>query len=237
MTTDHRDACPDIRPLLGAAVLGLADPAEQQAVERHVASCAECAAIQAELTPLPDLLGSVDASDVAADLPPLPAGLLRRTLDQVAVAAEETGTTRRRSRRMRLSIAAAAAAVAATATVVLGPWNGTPDTSGVPGRIVAAVSDPATQVRGSFVITSVDTGSQVRVSLSGVQPGERCRLLAFAASGRPEVAATWVARYDGTAVVTGNTGLAPSDITGLQVVTQQGQTLLRANAADLRPAG
>ncbi len=236
MTTDHRNDCADIRPLLGAAVLGLADPSERRAVETHVTSCSDCAAIRAELIPLPDLLGSVDASDVADDLPPLPAALLRRTLDQVAEA-DRAAATRHRTRRLRLSSAAAVASLAATAVIVLGPWNGTPDTGGGARRVVAAVSDPTTDIRGSFVITAVDTGSQVRVSLSGVRPGERCRLLAVATSGEPEVAATWVARYDGTAVVTGNTGLAPTDITGLQVVTEQGRTLLRANAADLRPGG
>lgn len=237
MTTDHHSACTAIRPLLGAAVLGLADPAERRAVEVHVAWCHDCAAIQAELSPLPDLLGSVDASDVADDLPPLPAGLLRRTLDQLAEAAAASDRARGRRRQARLGVAAVLAVAAATAVVLLGPWNGTPDSSGKSNRVVAAVSDPGTHVRGSFVITGADTGSQVRVSLSGVQPGERCRLLAFTANGQPEVAATWVARYDGTAVVTGSTGLAPSDIAGLQVVTRQGQTLLRATGADLRPAG
>ncbi len=234
MTTDRRSTCAHVRPLLGIAVLGLADAAERRAVEEHLAGCHDCTAIQTELSPLPDLLGSVDASDVADDLPALPAGLLRRTLDEVA-AAEKENIAQRRRRRLRLAVAAVAAAAAA-AVVLLGPWNGTPDSTGGSDRVVAAVADPGTHVRGSFVITAAPTGSQVRVSLSGVQPGERCRLLAFASNGRPEVAATWVARYDGTAVVTGSTGLTPSDITGLQVVTHGGQTLLRAGAADLRPA-
>ncbi len=236
MNTVRFSACTTIRPLLGVAVLGLAEPAEARAVQAHLASCSACALIEAELSPLPSLLGGIEPSDVADDLPPLPPSLVRRTLDQVseAASAAESSESNRRVRRLRRRNGMTLAAGAAAAVLVLlVPWNDTPRPTGAPTSVVAAVSDTQTHVRGRFVLSGTDTGSRVQVSLAGVRPGQRCRLITLATGGRREVAASWVVRYDGTAVVTGHTGLAPGDVTGLRVVTHTGQVLVRADATDL----
>ena len=171
-----------------------------------------------------------------ADLPPVPDSLLQRTLAETAVLASTAQIARRR-RRLRIGIGTAlAGAAAATLLVLVSPWDGEQGPAGGSTTVVAAVANPATHVTGRFVITGADTGSQVQVALTGVAPGEHCRLVTLAADGRRETAASWVVRYDGTATVTGHSWLAPSDVSGLQVITQQGQTLLEAGAADLRTA-
>ena len=62
--TIHALTCAECRELLGGYVLGALEPAEDNAVRTHLASCERCAAEHAELTPLPtmlDLAGSADA--------------------------------------------------------------------------------------------------------------------------------------------------------------------------------
>jgi len=53
-----------VRLELGAFVLGALDPAEQRAVEAHLAVCGACRAELAELAPLAGLLARVPAEDV-----------------------------------------------------------------------------------------------------------------------------------------------------------------------------
>jgi hypothetical protein len=72
-----------------------------------------------------------------------------------------------------------------------------------------------------------DTGSELALNLTGVSPAEHCRLVAIDAGGRRDVAAAWVATYEGRATVTGHTSFRPDQITRLLVVTDGGTTLVR----------
>ena len=76
-----------------------------------------------------------------------------------------------------------------------------------------------------MTMNPTDTGTQLEMSLAGVESGQHCQLVAVGRDGTREVSATWVATYDGEAHVTGWTGLALDQIASLEVTTPEGATL------------
>ena len=99
--------CEEARISLGVYVLGALDPAEQAAVDAHLAGCAECRAELVGLDGLPALLGMVSAEDAAelaereSGIPPaLSADPDRSAPDPASLSAARN----RRNRRGRLRI-------------------------------------------------------------------------------------------------------------------------------------
>jgi anti-sigma factor RsiW len=118
-------ACRELRPLLGAYLLGGLEPEEEAAVAEHVAGCPACAAEHARLAPLPGLLTlAVGASRATAE-PPSPA-VEERILD--AVARERPRRRRLRlgamGRRGRVLVASGAVATALAVAAVVGIVSG-----------------------------------------------------------------------------------------------------------------
>jgi hypothetical protein len=221
-TTSRPLACHDVELSLGVLVLGAIDPAERPAVEEHLASCPRCTAILAELAPLPGLMHRLDPTQAASPpRVPAPRPELRERLIEAAQAAQEQT---RQARRRRLVVATAAAAVLGALLAV-----GVPRMLDRPSgsAVVASATDPTTDVRAQLSLVAEDTGSQLSLRLTGVAPGERCRLVAVDAQGRHDVAATWVATYDGRASVTGHSGFRPDRIRRLDVVTLSGRMLVQ----------
>ncbi len=213
--------CPRVRLSLGVLVLGVIDPEERPAVEAHLTGCERCAAELAELAVLPGLLHRVDPADAAAGLPSPPP----RFSERVVAAAR----ARSRARRLRLAaVGAAAAAVVVAALLLPGLLNdagpGSPPVAGRP--IVVDGTDPQTSVSARVTLARAASGTQLTLVLGGVGPGERCRLVARDDAGKHEVAATWVATYQGQASVTGTTSFPLRSITSLQVVRGDGVVLV-----------
>jgi Putative zinc-finger len=133
--------------------------------------------------------------------------------------------SRRRSRRVR--------AVAVAAALVLAAFAGVGGEllrdGGVeqPAPLTASAVDPRTGVRGSAELSGEPWGTSVDLRLAGVRPGEHCRLVARAAGGRTEVAATWRAGYLGTAEVPGAVAIRPERLASLEVVTADDRVLVR----------
>jgi hypothetical protein len=187
--------------------------------------------------PLPAELGPADVDPAELDpaepqraelsvplagvLPPAPAhsaAPLERALFEVA-------RERRRS-RLRRAAAVAAALVLAAVAVVGTPLLGD-DGRDEPAPLTAAASDLQTGVHGSAELTREPWGTRIELSLAGVRPGEHCRLVARAAGGRSEVAATWRAGYLGTADVPGAVAIPADRVTSLDVVTADDRVLVR----------
>jgi hypothetical protein len=74
-------------------------------------------------------------------------------------------------------------------------------------------------------LTAKDWGTAVDLKLSGVLPGEHCRLLVEDRSGHWEPSASWVASYEGDATLPAATSVSAANISQLKIVTEQGQTL------------
>jgi hypothetical protein len=137
----------------------------------------------------------------------------------------EVGRERRRSRLIRVAAVAAALVLAAVAVVGVPLIGG--DGGEAPAPLTAAASDPRTGVHGAAELTREPWGTRVELSLAGVRPGERCRLVARATGGRSEVAATWRAGYLGTAEVPGAVAIPADRLASLDVVTADDRVLVR----------
>jgi anti-sigma factor RsiW len=109
--------CRDLRPLLGAYVLGALDAEENAAVREHLASCGPCAAEHTRLAPLPGLLTLAAGAEEAA-AQPLPDALEERLLDAVAHEAPARHRHRRWPRLRLLRPRAFAAGGLAVAAIV-----------------------------------------------------------------------------------------------------------------------
>jgi Putative zinc-finger len=235
--------CRDVELSLGVLVLGALEPVERPVVEEHLAQCARCTAILAELAPLPGLLHRLDPIEhTPPDAPPSPSlspqpdpapapapdpdppPVRPPALRDRLVEAARAERTRRR-RRWVAGISAAAILLGVLLSVPLsGGWWGQ---SRGTAATVASATDPSSSVRADVRLRPDGSGTELALRLTGVRPAEHCQLVAVDAQGRQQVAATWVATYEGRATVTGHTSLQPHQITRLLVVTDAGRTLVQ----------
>lgn len=162
--------CPTHGPLLGGYVLGALEPAEMDAVRRHLESCPQCAREERKLAGLPELLDTIEPGDV-------PPPQLSPELEEVVL--DRFVRERRRPeqpsalRRRRVPVLAAAAGMAAAllvALVVLLAGSDSEDTayawSSLKGSGVAAGSHAYAR------LTSVDAGTHVSLQARGLPKGK-----------------------------------------------------------------
>ena len=229
LRSDQPLECAEVELLLGVLVLGAIDPGERYAAEAHVASCARCAATLADLAVLPGLLHRIDVEDATRLLSPVPPDFTRRVL---AAHAEQVraGHERRRRTVVLASVAAAFAlflAVAIPVALQRAPAGTSVATSPTQGATtVVDGTDAASGVAARVTLSPRASGTSLALTLTGVEPGENCQLVAVDATGRREVASTWVASYEGSATVNGSAAMSLSAITTLEVVTTSGRLLV-----------
>ncbi|HEX5404533.1 MAG TPA: hypothetical protein VFX16_19775 [Pseudonocardiaceae bacterium] len=204
---------------IAAYVLDALEPAEAREMREHVPDCTECRPEYEQLQDLPTLLRRLSPSDVDEIVAPteLPATMYEQLL---ARAASQRG---RRTRRYVLGLGASLAA--AGVGLVTGMSLPRPQASNSVSMAVAA-TDPHTKVHAGIVLTSQSWGTQIRLRLSGVAWAQQCMLVVSAADGKRDVAASWVATYQGTVDVTGSTAIPLRQIRHLDVITTTGQLLV-----------
>jgi hypothetical protein len=207
---------------LGAYVLGALDERERDRVDDHVSGCIECRDELEALIPVRSYLTRVSAEELLElDAPAPPAALTTRL--RAAVRAE-----RRRAVRRRAAAVVALAAVVLAAVVAWRAGEGRPAGDRAPLVAPPAVAEDArTGVRATVAATPRNWGTELRVRVSGLAPGERCRLVARARDGRTDVAATWWTTYSGSAELTGAAAIPAADLVALDVVTSAGHRLVR----------
>ena len=199
---------------IGAYVLGALDPAEQTMLDEHLPTCPVCQATLASVADLPGLLERVRTSGLWED--PLAAD--EQMFDRLLHAA----LAERRRRRHRIVAAAAAVTIIISGTAI-GVAVAAHDGSAPRGRVVAA-SQGAVHAR--VWLHPAASGTRVTLQLSGVASEQRCRLVAVDDAGHREVAATWVATYEGQASITGSTEIPARRLTHLVVETTDNQQLV-----------
>jgi hypothetical protein len=208
----------DMDDFLGAYVLDALEPAELDAVRTHLADCDACLDEVSSLSATASLLTLLTAEDAAR--------LETGERPDVHPARQPV-----RPRRVALTIAAAAVIALGTAggmhAIGIGPTGPVPS--------VVQTTDPATQVRAAVVVTPHDDGADLRLSLSGAYPSGRCSLIAHAADGHTEIAATWVADASGAAEVDATTAIPARQLASLDVVTDAGFRLVQISMPHAHP--
>jgi len=87
--------------------------------------------------------------------------------------------------------------------------------------------DPRSHVQAAVTLNGRTWGTELRLTLRSVPPGEHCSLVARARDGRSDTAATWVATYQGSADVPGTTAIPIDQLSEVDIVTSDGRRLAR----------
>ncbi|MCW2784420.1 MAG: putative rane protein [Marmoricola sp.] len=217
----------------GAYILGALSPEDRIAFERHLPGCPTCAQSVGDLAGLPGLLARVPAGILDAEELPLPVpdtllpGLVRRA------AAE-----RRRRRWVTGGLVAAALAgaiaVGAAGTAVITHHDSSPS-AGVATAKAQRLEPIGTQpISGWVSLTPVAWGTRLDLICSYAgdksaydQAGTTYTMYVTHADGSTEQVASWKALPGRTTHVTGGTAASTSDITGVQIRSANGRTVLR----------
>jgi hypothetical protein len=191
---------------LGAYVLDALEPEETDDVQRHLSGCQTCQAELSSLTATVSWLALLNPDDVVQ-------------LEQEI--ADPTPPRRRRRLATFVLAGALTASVAVGAVVAL---DRDPVTSST--AVVRAV-DPQTHVSAAVSMSPHDSGTKLKLTLTGAYPGGWCSLVARSRDGHRQTTATWVADADGEAVVTAATAIPADQLSEFEVVTDQGRVLVR----------
>jgi hypothetical protein len=206
--------CQAVQEDLAAALLtgGPLDDATAQ----HVSACPACAAEQASLRQVLNVMSGAQAVDVG----PVPVATANELHLQriLAAAAAERARDRRRS-LLRRGLLAAAAAVVLVVGITAGIAILAPD-----HEITASAS--AAGLSATADIARSGTGSQLTVSVTGVPPDTDCVLVVQSADGTVERIVEWRAEYEGTAHVVGTAAASPDAITHVMLREADGQVLI-----------
>ncbi|MFF8258831.1 zf-HC2 domain-containing protein [Streptomyces virginiae] len=228
--------------LLGPYVLGVLDAEEVRRVEGHMSGCVQCREEVAALREMEAALGEVP-EEAFLDGPPQGGDLLlQRTLRQMR--GERTGAARRRAGLTGLAVAASLAAVF---------WAGTQLGAGDPDPVALPVppsptssADPSPPPKGTTLHSATDAGTgarmtvqmtpatkwvRLRAAVTGVPPGERCRLIVVSKDGKRTTAGSWVvgSQENGEAKGAGLDGSAAvdrADVKAVMVENEAGRTFV-----------
>jgi len=232
-------ACEHGSTLLGAHLLDGLDPADADAIEQHLTTCAHCRAEAAELGRLRALLDEVPPESFL-DGPPADGDLVvQRAIRQVR---QERSTGRRNKWLLGAAAAIVTIATLVAAGVVVGrgtstnvtaqPPSSTATPAPPPGTRVVQAMDPATNARITARIVPAAGWVRVHAAVAGVSAGQRCRLVVVAADGTREVAGSWLVSPAGEQQGTALDGAAlvrPDDVRAIVVENFEGQQLLAAS--------
>jgi hypothetical protein len=212
--------------LLGAYLLGGLEPADVEAFDRHLESCAECRAELDELASLPALLDAVPVSDAVAltgvaaaagsvqaaqgaGVVPVP----KRLLDELAL--------RRRKVRLRWSVAVAAAAAACLAVGVLaGPLLSPPAKPDASYSVQAGDG-----VQFTVGLVKKTWGTELAVDGRSLPVDGTFSLWVKDRDGGEDRACAWTATPSGRVRITGATPVQLTSIASVEMRNQQQQTV------------
>jgi hypothetical protein len=202
---------------LSAHVLGLLDPDERNAVERHLEQCAQCRAEWEDLRDMPRTLDELP-DEALLEGPPEDDMVLHRALREIR--AERAAEHRRRVWTRGIAAVAVGAALLGggiAAGQALAP--SAPTTQVAAGARSAQVTQGA--VTAAVTVTPANGWVRLAANVKGVPAGEHCTLLVVAKDGTEEVAGGWVVPPQGETNgvhLDGSAGIAPDQVR--QVVVQ-----------------
>jgi hypothetical protein len=213
--SDHTD--------VGAYSLGLLEQADREAFEDHLAGCESCAAELAELSPMADLLRSVEPVEPAGELP------AEATVTQLI---RRRAASQRYRARWQRAAGVAAGLVFLAGGIAVGiaaaPRGGQP---GPAGQLHSAASASAV---GRVGLVAKAWGTKITLDLSKVHGPLNCDLVAVSKSGERQVALSWTVPVPGDGVpghpahlvIDGGTGIALKNLARIDIDVVNGPTLL-----------
>jgi hypothetical protein len=210
---------------LGALALGLLPPEQAAAARRHVTECAMCRREYEELREMTGVLGELPP-EAFLDGPPDGDLVLQRTLRQI-----RAETRARRRRRLLGTVAAAAVVVAVVAGGGVAIGRASVPLVPPPGSAVGALVLTGTGPGGTAMRATLGpAGSWVRLtaSVTGIPPGERCRIMVVARNGSREIAGSWVVSGTPGGSVDGSAAVALPDVAAVVVQNEAGHEFVRA---------
>lgn len=195
--------CAQVRQALGVYVLGAIEPADRDAVDRHLADCADCRQELAGLAGLPALLRRVPAAEIS--------GLAAENTGDRRAEAPSPGPElasalalagrRRRHRSQALAAAAAAAGLIAGAGATAGlhavhsaerrPAASAPTWAGT-----SQATSPRTGVRMIVRYAARRWGLELSVRVAGLPPGTTCELHVITGQEPAATAGGWTLAGD-----------------------------------------
>ena len=183
----------------------------------HAAACPACAAEQASLRQVASVMSLASAQDMGA-FTPIPADdlLLQRILGTVAT---ERDRERRHTQVIR-ALAVAAAAVIAVVGIGVGVALLAPDSH------VITASATAQGLEATADIAPQGSGSEVRISVTGLPHDTDCVVTVRSADGTSQKIVEWTVEYEGTGHATGHAAIPPQSITHVTMTKPDGTLLL-----------
>jgi anti-sigma factor RsiW len=207
--------CRDIRPELGAYVLGGLEPEEAAEVRQHLGQCPGCAREYADLAGLPAKLDLIEAPEEALQrpAPSLEESILdrhareRRALRDRAAAAParqrklpSLGSLFGGHGRLVAALASAAAAVAIAAFVLAG-GESNPVNPPAAGAAVLSAGPGAPSAHGTAWLKAVPAGTSVHMRALGLPARKSFEMWCIRYDGRWVSAGTFTTASDGHADV------------------------------------
>lgn len=222
MTTDHRD----VRASLGAWVLGALDGSERREVEAHLATCDECAAEVAALSPLPGLLNRVTEEEVEHSSLVPDDDLRDRLIAEVEASEASLRTRVRRLRRVVAGVGVVAAAAVIVAVLALaGVFENEPTFDRVVAPVAAVAAD-AEDTTGEAAAFAWEWGTTVELDVADLPAREAYVMWAVADDGQRQQAGTWGATEQRGALVRGACSIQRQDLARVEVTDASGVLLL-----------
>ncbi|MBB5960437.1 hypothetical protein FHS29_007061 [Saccharothrix tamanrassetensis] len=199
---------------LGAFVLGQLPPEEETAVRAHVDGCPECRAEVAELRPVALRLRDVDPGRLDHEIP-VPPLLGELVLERVRG---------ERRRVPRWAVLGAAAALIAVVAGGLGWYLGKPSIPLEP--VPLAQTAPGVQADAALVPHT--WGVEIKLTASGLAPGESYRVMISDRRGRDVSAGSFVGTGSARMRCNLNSSVLREDATGFTVLDPAGNVVLFA---------
>jgi anti-sigma factor RsiW len=230
-------ACNECRTLLGGYVLHALEPDEADAVRRHLAECAACAAEHGQLMSIPSILDTAGADETPVEHPP--AALEEAVLDRFArehpghPAAPPPKRARDRlraafrplARPLPAAIAGAVAAAAVTAALIALP-GGSQDGELYQASLAGSAAAPSAKASANLKVLA--EGTRVNLKVSGLRGGPSAvyELWCIRDDGRKVSAGTFRTDASGRADVNLTTAAVPGEYNKLGVERKPGVNVM-----------
>ncbi|MFI5611104.1 anti-sigma factor family protein [Amycolatopsis sp. NPDC051903] len=228
---------------LAGHVAGDLPPEEKQAIEAHLAGCADCRAEVESLREMQEFLGEVPPEALLDGPPDGGDLLLQRTLRQVR---SEARSSAGRGRFLAATAAVVVAAAAMGVGVVVGKSGSSSGPAvAVPPPPAPVPSSASSTVPGTKFISGTSGDARLTASIvpaagwvrveaavTGIPAGEKCRLIVVSKNGDRETAGSWLvspkAVHDG-ADLNGSALIDPAEVASIMVENTDGHRFVEAN--------